>query len=298
MRSASSPLVELRTCVPCQNQLGEGIQWDAVRQVFRWCDIEGGTIHHYDPEADSLVEWQIDERVSYAASVNNHDRLLAVLANGLAWFDLASSQLERFKQVDLPQPGMRLNDARVDRQRRLWFGSMHETSTQSPQGTLFRLDADLSLTEHASELHIANGISWSTDSSKIFLADSPTGLIRQARFDANTGGTSNWSRWHVSEHGSPDGATVDAENHMWSCQWGSSEIVRLDTHGQVVLRLSLPVSQPSCPAFGGRALNLLAITSAQVGLSESARQQQSAAGSVLIFETPWRGLEEPSFQLA
>ena len=59
--------------------------------------------------------------------------------------------------------------------------------------------------------------------------------------------------------------------------------------------LPMPVSQPTCIAFGGEHLNLLAVTSARVGLSDDALQQQPQAGNLFIFQTDVTGLEESRF---
>jgi sugar lactone lactonase YvrE len=59
--------------------------------------------------------------------------------------------------------------------------------------------------------------------------------------------------------------------------------------------LPLPVSQPTCVAFGGPQLNQLFITSAYQGLSEATRQAEPDAGNVLVFQTNIRGLQDPRF---
>ncbi len=66
---------------------------------------------------------------------------------------------------------------------------------------------------------------------------------------------------------SPDGSTVDAEGFLWNAQWGG---VRYSPAGEVDLILSVPVSQPTCVAFGGSNLNMLFVTSATAGLDQTA----------------------------
>ena len=64
--------------------------------------------------------------------------------------------------------------------------------------------------------------------------------------------------------------------------------------GTVAGRLSLPVSQVTCVAFGGPALDLLFVTSASEGLDRSAEPH---AGDVLVYEGPFQGLPAGRFRL-
>ena len=72
-------------------------------------------------------------------------------------------------------------------------------------------------------------------------------------------------------------------------------MVRYSPEGEVDFILPLPVSQPTCVAFGGPQLNQLFITSAYQGLSEATRQAEPDAGNVLVFQTNIRGLQDPRF---
>ena len=94
----------------------------------------------------------------------------------------------------------------------------------------------------------------------------------------------------------PDGSTVDAQGYVWNAQWGGSQIVRYSPDGTTDLVLPLPVSQPTCVAFGGANLDILFITSARQSLSDPALKNQPLAGSCFIYETPFRGLSDPTFR--
>ena len=57
--------------------------------------------------------------------------------------------------------------------------------------------------------------------------------------------------------------------------------------------LELPVSQPTCVAFGGPNMDILFVTSATEGLTPEQKASEPLAGSVLIYQTGARGLPEP-----
>jgi sugar lactone lactonase YvrE len=93
----------------------------------------------------------------------------------------------------------------------------------------------------------------------------------------------------------PDGACVDAEGFVWNAQWGGNRVVRYAPDGSKNFVLDMPVSQATCVAFGGNNLNLLAVTSARIGLSDEAMAQQPQAGNLFIFQTDVTGLPEVWF---
>ena len=59
--------------------------------------------------------------------------------------------------------------------------------------------------------------------------------------------------------------------------------------------LRLPVSQPTCVAFGGPQLDRLFITSATQGFDEQALLAEPEAGNVLVFQTNITGTPDSRF---
>jgi sugar lactone lactonase YvrE len=57
----------------------------------------------------------------------------------------------------------------------------------------------------------------------------------------------------------------------------------------------MPVSQPTCVAFGGDNNNMLFVTTANYGLSKEQKEQQPLAGSLLIFESEATGTDSHIF---
>ena len=90
----------------------------------------------------------------------------------------------------------------------------------------------------------------------------------------------------------PDGAVCDAEGYLWNAQWGAWRIARYAPDGSLDRVIELPVSQPTCPAFGGADLKTLFITSATDGLSEKELKNQPDAGKIMVFDLDVKGLPE------
>ena len=94
------------------------------------------------------------------------------------------------------------------------------------------------------------------------------------------------------ENLNPDGAVCDAEGFLWNAQWGAAQVARYAPDGSLDRVIELPVSQPTCPAFGGPDLKTMFITSAKEGLSEEQLEAQPDAGNVLAIELDVEGLPE------
>lgn len=283
--------------IPCSNLLGEGVQWNHLDGCFWWTDIHSAKLYRYHWGSKKLTHWDLPEKLGCFAFAKNDSRLLAAFASGFAWFDPEGGALEWVAKPEADLIGNRSNDGRCDRQGRFWMGSIREQQHTPEQcASLYSLAADGKVSRHLTGLHISNALCWSPDSRKLYHADSPTLSINVYDFDAATGALSNRQLFAQLEQGiEPDGACVDAQGYLWNAQWGGSRVVRYAPDARQDFVLPMPVTQPTCVAFGGDNLNLLAVTSARIGLTDEALQQQPQAGHVFIFQTDVQGLEESHF---
>ncbi len=138
----------------------------------------------------------------------------------------------------------------------------------------------------------ANALTWSPDGKVLYFGDSVRGLVWRWDCDPGSGAISN-RRIFVevpAATGMPDGAAVDADGFVWIAHWGGWRVVRYDPEGRIDRVLMVPVSQPSCPAFGGPDLRTLYITSAAIGVAEPAREP--LAGGLFAVEVGVTGLAE------
>jgi L-arabinonolactonase len=130
----------------------------------------------------------------------------------------------------------------------------------------------------------------------MYFTDSPTRLIHAFAYDPATGEPGQRRVFaEVEGPGIPDGAIVDAEGYLWSAEFGAGRITRYAPDGRVDRRLALPVSQPTCCAFGGADLATLFITSSRAGLSPAELAAQPLAGVLLACEPGGRGLPEACY---
>ena len=284
------------------NELGEGVIWDAIGSAVWWTDIDGQVLYKYHPSDGSIVQWATPERLGSFARIADSDYLICAFESGFAYFDPLTSDLQWLHKIDSNNGNIRLNDGRADRQGRFWAGSMVEDKQQrgveaERAGALYCLDRRLKCVSKLAGLTISNGLCWSPDNTYLYHTDTPSRRINRYDFERSSGAISNQMTLLQTESGCfPDGSTIDAQGYLWNAQWGGSQVVRYSPNGSVDFVLPLPVSQPTCVAFGGAQLNLLFITSARQGLSAAALESEPDAGNVFVFETNVSGIQDPVFE--
>ena len=280
------------------NELGECVLWDNLLQVFWWVDIEGRALFKYNPETANLQSWKTPYRLASFALVDDDSRLLAAFDRGVALYDIYTGSLDWLTSKSFLPIGHRLNDGRVDRDGNYCVGSMIEDKDNSTSmSTLFRINHNHEISVLRSNLQISNGLAWSPDGSTMYHTDSPSRTITVCDYSDQFSEEREPEVFASTAHGAyPDGATVDAAGQLWSANWGGSSVTCYSATGEKLTTIELPVSQPTCVAFGGPDLNLLMVTSARQGLSAEQLAAEPSAGKAFLIKTNERGLVEPRFK--
>lgn len=291
-------MIEARLAADAQDRLGECALWCERTAAFWWTDIESSEI--YRLAADGKVRsWSLPERVgSFAFVAGSDTQLLLGLASGIAVFDTDVESLSLVIPVEADEPTTRINDGRCDRQGRFVFGMYNPK--EAPVGGFYRVHPDLRVERlPLPPAGVGNSICFSPDGGTMYYTDSPARTIWRVDYgaDGRIGAPRVFAQLGANE-GFADGSCIDAEGGLWNAQWEGRCVVRYDRAGQESVRIALPVSRPTCPAFGGPALDLLYVTSARGGLDKERLRQEPHAGAVLALSPGWRGLPESRFVLA
>jgi L-arabinonolactonase len=133
----------------------------------------------------------------------------------------------------------------------------------------------------------------------MYFADSPRRTIRAWDYDPATGDIADeriFARLPEAA-GTPDGSTVDSQGFLWNAQFGGGKVVCYAPDGSVEREIALPVTRPTCCAFGGADLKTLYVTSGRVMADAAELAAEPLAGAVFAIrcdvgglpETPWPG---------
>jgi L-arabinonolactonase len=262
--------------------LGECVLWCSRSQSVYWTDIHAKKLWRLHPQSNVLRHWDMPERLASFAFTHDQRYLLLGLASRLAWFDLDTETVIPICDVEAALPTTRLNDGRCDRQGRFVFGTLNEDASRAPIARFYRLHADLRLEAlPLPTIAIANSICFSPAGDRMYFCDSMHKAIWYCDYGQDGAiGTPEIFADLSSQAGSADGSIVDRDGYLWNAQWGGAKVVRYDQKGNVDREIELPVTQPSCVAFGGDGLSRLFITTARENLDAAALSSQPLAGGL------------------
>lgn len=280
---------DVRPVVRADARVGEGPVVDPRTGRLCWVDILAGELLQSDVDAGSTERWQLNTLVGAVAPRESHPGFAVAVAQGFGFAE--DGELEVVDPV-LPDPALRMNDAKCDPLGRLWAGS-NDLDFAEGRGALHCWDGRGPSAVMRRGLSLPNGLGWTEDAGTMFLVDSVGGTVMRARFDVDRGEVGDFEPFVQVDEGLPDGLAVDLDGCVWVAVWGASAVHRYDPAGRLVQKIGMPVTQPSSCAFG--ADGTLFITSAREGLSGARLAEQPLAGSVFAVDTDTRGVPVAAF---
>lgn len=278
-------------------ELGEGTLWDIQQQHLFWIDILGKKLHFYTPETGENNTFSFDQPVGTVVPKSETEVLLA-LHDGIYSFNYTTENLFRISDLEAERKGNRFNDGKCDPLGRFWIGSVSCDCNVPGAGSLYRIEADLRVTKILSDLTIANGICWSSRKNEMYYIDSPTHEVWRFDYDPSTGDITNRSTvvYIPEEEGIPDGMTIDSQDNLWVAHFGGGKIgCYSSSTGKKLSEVSVPARQVTSCAFGGPKLDTLYISTARVGLDDSALRKQPLAGGLFQAFPGVQGVPAPYF---
>lgn len=276
--------------------LGEGPLWHPLREQLFWFDIPAGALYGCDASGGGMCSWKFDEPASAAGWVDEKTLLVAT-ASALQQFDIETGARDLLAEMESDNPGTRSNDGRTGPDGSFWIGTMGR-NLEPHAGAYYRFRRG-KLSRVIESMSIPNATCFAPDGRTAYVADTTERLIWRWPLDA-AGNPASERKIHIdlrSENVNPDGAVCDAQGYLWNAQYGSSRIVRYAPDGSQDTVMTLPVSQPTCPAFGGKNLNTLYVTSASENLSPQALANEPDAGRIIVLEVDVAGIPETRLQI-
>jgi sugar lactone lactonase YvrE len=261
------------------DQLGEGPVWDDRTGELIRVDISGRLVHRWNPTTGESSSFATQGDVGAVVLCQDDGLVIAVECE--LWRVDAAGEMTLLADVE-PTPGVRFNDCRADPRGRLWAGTLHR-DREHGMAALYRLDPDGEMIAVLPERTISNGIGWSSDGATMYYIDSPTQRVVAFAYDLDSGRLGDQRVFAEIEptDGSPDGLTVDAEGGVWVCLFGGGRIRRYRSDGLLDQEIILPLTNPTCPAFGGQDLRTLYVTTARHRLTDEQLAREPLAGALL-----------------
>ena len=288
---------DVRTLLPNDAKLGEGVFWDAAREVVWFVDIKRHQLWHYDPDTGSNSFAEAPGQIGWALP-SEEGPLLCGLQDGLYTFDPEAGDFAKLADVPGEPATNRLNDACTDPWGRVWFGSMDDAE-EAASGRFYVYDRGEIRPAGPDGIRITNGPAVNAAGDRIYFTDTTEQKIMvaplsqdgvgEARLFADTGA--------LFPDAYPDGPVVDAEDHVWTGLYLGGKVARFTPDGELADTIDLPARDVTKMAFGGTDLRTVYVTTATKNMSASDMEEYPAAGSLFAFEAPVAGFAQSRVKL-
>jgi sugar lactone lactonase len=286
------------TSVLCAERchLGEGPAYDAATDTAWWFDILEGRLFEAQLESGRICIHALGRMASALARIDAQ-RQLIVAEDGLYVRTLADGAMSLYCALEADHPATRSNDARVHPSGTMWIGTMGRKA-EPGLGAIYALHRG-EISRLFPGITIPNAICFSVDGTLGYFADTAENVLFRVALDSRTGlprGTPEALIRHRGQ-GGLDGAVVDADGLIWNARWGGGCVDVYSPQGEHLRSLHVPARQSSCPAFVGRDLSRLLVTSAWQDLNEGARAADPEHGRTFVLDCSTRGRAEPNVKL-
>jgi L-arabinonolactonase len=262
-----------------QCSVGEGPVWDTDQQALYWIDILEKKVFQLDHASGAVRQWSVPEVIGSMAIRKDGNAALVALGSGVHTLDFASGECTMLASSSDLNEHVQLADGKVDRRGRFIVGSS-DRSMKDARGKIYVLDPGASELRAIDDgIILANGPCWSADDTVFYHADSRHQMIYAYDYDIEAGTVTNKREFASTADldGIPDGATVDAENHLWSAICEGGKLVRFRPDGSIERIVEFPQKLPGSAMFGGPDLDRLFVpTLSPAFLGRQAHPQDGA----------------------
>ena len=286
---------EVQSATISPDILGESPIWDHRVGRLLWVDVRAPALRSFDPDSGATERWPLPEIVS-SVMLRASGGLVVGLKTGLHAFDPATGALALLCPIGEPHEGNRVNDCKVDRAGAIWWSTMWDFGARDDR---LPLPASTRTARTRRSARASPSPTACASLPTAVGATSPTPR-RSAWSASRSTRTGRWAAGATSGRrpacrAAPTAAPATRRGAVWNARYGGGAVVRLSPEGEVLGRIDLPVSQPSCCAFGGPNLRTLFITTSRQKLPDAALAREPLAGAVLRVEPGMAGLPEPEY---
>ncbi len=271
--------------------LGESPAWDAKTQTLYWIDVLERKV--YAGRKPILL---LDHYVGCLAP-RRRGGLVIAQRSGIWTLEPDMQKMRKLAKPRREFAHNRFNDGKCDPRGRFLAGTMDHHEKEAT-GCLYSVGADGTISRLLKGLRISNGMAWSPDGKTMYFTDTPTREIMAFDYDLQSGEISN-PRVIIhfeKSFGWPDGMTTDSDGNLWIAMWGGARVSQWSGDGTLLAQFGVPALNVTSCVFGGPALNELFITTALVGMDQTAFKKFPLAGGIFRMETNVTGM--PTYEFA
>ncbi|MEK4236007.1 SMP-30/gluconolactonase/LRE family protein [Paenibacillus sp. FSL R5-0475] len=289
--------IQAELMIDAQAELGEGPHWDAESKQLYWVDVTRRKLRIYNRITGNEVVRSFDRMIS-AVIPTTVGGLALAMEDGV-YLSQAENSPVLLTSIEAELPLNRLNDAKCDRQGRLWVGTISLNNDAPDSGGFYVVEPDGFTHQLLSGIGCSNGMAWDYSRSKMYYIDTPTRQVDVFDYEEKSGRISNRRvAFRIpTTTGYPDGMTIDSEGMLWVAHWGGGCVSRWNPEtGEQLGLIRVPAPLVTSCTFGGSDLTELYITTARIGMHEKELRDYPFAGGLFMAKPGMTGLLPGNFQ--
>lgn len=239
---------------------GEGPIWWG--NSLYYVDIEGHKVLKWEPGTGGAEKvWEVGERVGTVVPRRGKGLLIAG-DSGISALDPDTGALTPLGDPEAALADNRFNDGKCSPEGRFFAGTISLVKKEG-SAALYRMDPDGRIAKAFGGVTNSNGIVWTADARTMFYIDTPRLAVLAFDYDGESGELSNEREAFSTRDripGAPDGMAIDSDGNLWIAFCHGSCVVCFDQRGRELHRIEFPCREVTAPAFGGRGLRDLYVT--------------------------------------
>lgn len=271
--------------------------WDARVGCLYWTDLFSGDVHSFDPASKADKVWKTNRMIGSAIPCTDPKKLLCSIEGGLHLLDLESGELTFLADPEHGNSANRYNDTRVDAAGRVFMSSvskLYGTPDYQPsmKGGFYMVDVDGSVKTIEADINQYNAIVWNKDNTKMFVVDTFNETLIAYDYDLEKGPVSEGKVViHFTEHGMPDGMSIDSEDKLYICHW-TGKISVWNSNYELVETIPFPVGNVCCGGFGGEDMKDFYVATSKYGYDAEALKENPGAGGMFVARSAVAGTKD------
>lgn len=264
---------------------GEGLAWDGEQHRLYFVDAIARRVHSLDVETGTEESITLGSLPTVVRLTDRAGQVVIATGEGLelACFEAGSSSI----LAGLPNPsGPQMNDATIDSWGRLVTGHLYfGPETKPVDGAYWSFSLASGWRRIDTGKGNTNGPCFSPDESRLYIADSSSGLVYSFGYDVAEGTLTDGRVFadYQMLGGKPDGAKVDCDGCLWSVVYGGARLARFTPDGRLDRLVELPTNYATDVVFGHTNLDVAYLTTVGAKLGEL-EPEGDWAGCVLRIE--------------
>ncbi|XP_044730481.1 regucalcin-like isoform X2 [Chrysoperla carnea] len=279
--------------------LGEGLHWDADKQLLYFVDITNSRINKFDPKTLEHTSTKVegegkpgfvfpiqDEENRYVIGTGREIRVIE-------WDGKQDSNLtytEVIAKADA-EKGSRFNDAKVDNNGIIWAGLMGPepvpNKVKHVNSKMYSFDIRTKeFVPRIENIYISNGLAWTSDNKYMYWTDTGENKIEGFDYDLKSENilSNRKTIFDFNKHkveGKTDGITIDTDGNLYLACYGGYQVVVINPKLEKIIdTISVPAKEVTTVTFGGPNLNDLYIATSQKGADADNLKKYPKTGAV------------------